>query len=143
MKIWVLAAIGALLIGGLPTAAILLASDDTSSTRADPGHHARAFARDHGKGPHAGMRRGHGLGPLRGGPGGAHLRQQLKRQLQQWQQLTPDQRSKKLADLARRRATALDTWAKCLNSAKDPRSCPVPRGLGAGASAFSLPPQQG
>jgi Spy/CpxP family protein refolding chaperone len=137
VKTWVLVLVGALLVAAVPTAAILLTHDDTSSTRDDHAQHARPFGPGHGMGRGHGTGRGHAFGPMGGGPGGQHLRQQLRRQLRQWQQLTPEQRAKKLAALARRRATALDTWAKCLNSAKDPRSCPAPRGLGPGASALS------
>jgi len=133
----VLVVVGALLVGAVPTAAILLTSDDRSSTRSDHASHARAFPHERGHG------HGHAFGALPRGPQQQHLRQQLRRQLRQWQQLTPEQRAKRLATLAQRRATALDTWAKCLNSAKDPRSCPPPRGLGPAGPALSPPRRRG
>ena len=154
-----LAAVGALLIGGLPTAAILLASDETSS---DSSAHAKAWHHGNGQGHgHAyghdkangkdkhGKQKGnprHGrgappwaLGPgQRQGPGAG----QLRRWQQQWQGLTPEQRAKKMAALAKQHADQMQSWATCVATSNTPAKCkrPLPPGL---AKRVSPPPPQG
>jgi hypothetical protein len=126
MRIWVLAAIGALLVGGLPTAAILLAGDDTSAST----HHFERTAHGqpwpHGQGPgHRKQKPGKAWKPGNPGqpfPGGGPGRQRLRL----WQSLTPQQRATKVAQLARRHAAALDKWAACLQRRHNLRSCPRP-----------------
>ena len=134
MRTWILVVVGALLIAAVPTTALLLAahhSTETSASRVSPGHgHGHAFGHGHGLGRLNGFGPGRGAGPF--GAPGSGMRPRLRQHFtQQWQDLTPEQRAKKLAALARQRAGALQAWADCLTKSKTPSSCrpPVPPGL--------------
>ena len=115
LKTWLVAAIAVavLLVAGLPALAVALASDDGPSDRA--GHaeqHGKVEKRDRDGGPTW----AHGQGRANG-PGSA------------WRSLTPTQKAKKMAELSREHADAMQKWADCVTAGKDDCVRPVPPGL--------------
>ena len=134
MKAWILVVVGALLIAAVPTTALLLASHESTQTSASPVSpgrgHGHAFGHVQGPGRRNGIGPGRGTGPFV--PPGFAMRPKLRQHfMRQWQGLTPEQRAKKLAAVARQRAGALQAWADCLAKSKTPAACrpPVPPGL--------------
>jgi hypothetical protein len=145
VRIWVAVVAAALLVGAVPTAAILLASHDSSSAAQHAGHrppwagHGVAKGHDRGRsGPAPGW---HGRGP---GSWHQHGHRQWHRQWhREWLQLTPEQRAKRMATLARRHAKQLEKWADCVDRTDDPASCPRPVPPGLAKKGLSPRPRQG
>jgi hypothetical protein len=141
MRTWVMAAVVAavLLVVGLPVVGVAVGAGsdgpadqafaagptrtaDDDQTEGDEQHAAKGHdARGHRHGPppwaHGHGRDGHGT------------QQPGKAALEAWKKLTPTQKAKRMAELARAHADGMERWADCVAAGRTDCERPVPPGL--------------
>ena len=100
------------------------ADDDVDQTEGDEQHAAKG--KDHDA-------RGHRHGPPRWahghGANGHGARKPGKAALEAWKNLTPAQKAKRMAELARVHADGMERWADCVAAGRTGCERPVPPGL--------------
>ena len=135
MKGWslvVLVAVGVLVIAGLPTLALTLASNESSSnvTTKTAGQGRNDHAKGHGpdKADKGDAKKHPGVRGQQGPPKQHRHGWAKPKDISKWQQLSPVQKSQLMARLAREHARGMTQWAKCVQDGGDDCTKPVPPG---------------
>ena len=128
-------AVGVLLVAGPPVLALVQATDDIGATRTGSAparpvmrngpEQRQDHGQDHGQDQGQGWRAHHRDGPP---PWASHPRGP-QAQMDSWHDLTPKQRSRKMARLTQRHATAMRKWAACVRAGRADCVRPLPPGL--------------
>jgi hypothetical protein len=119
LKTWMVAAIAVavLLVAALPALAVTLASSDGDGTgRGQGAGHGQGWKKHVEKKKADKQTEPPGKARGRHGPGSA------------WKALTPAQKAKKMAELSREHADAMQKWAACVAAGRDDCERPVPPG---------------
>ena len=102
---------------------------DDDQTEGDEQHAAKGKDHDAHAHRHGPPRWAHGHGANGHGANGHGARQPGKAALEAWEKLTPAQKAKRMAELARVHADGMERWADCVAAGRTGCERPVPPGL--------------